>query len=282
MGKHYVPQEYLRGFATSDDPDQIWMFDKVTARWSRAAIDKVAQERDYFTPEVEARLTAEVESPANIALKKLRRDNALSDADRRALAVYIAVMIKRVPGRRRKASALIPGALESTVAELRRDVTEAIPEDDPRRIHLFEEIDRAERNLRENTPPEVLRQITDPWISREMLAAIDRMVWRFVLRPGSASRFITSDNPAYYFEAYGVGTEHAELTFSISSKLALIGNHQGTARSTMLVRVPKEWIKEINRRVASGAERFVFSAHRASWIETLALRRDPYLSRIVW
>ncbi len=85
MGKHYVPQEYLRGFATPDDPDQIWMFDKATKQWSRAAIDKVAQQRDYFTPEVEARLTAEVENPANISLKKLRGDNAFSDSDRQAL-----------------------------------------------------------------------------------------------------------------------------------------------------------------------------------------------------
>jgi hypothetical protein len=282
MGKHYVPQEYLRGFATPDDPDQIWMFDKATKQWSRAAIDKVAQQRDYFTPEVEARLTAEVENPANVALKKLRGDKALSDSDRQALAVYIAVMIKRVPGRRRKASELIPGVLEATVAELRKDIAEAIPEDDPRRAHLFEEIDRAERKLRDNTPPDVLRQISDPWISRGMLAAIDRMVWRFVPRHGSASQFITSDNPAYYFEAYGVGTEHAELAFPISSELALIGNHQGTAGSTIVVRVPKDWIKEVNRRVACGAERFVFSAKRAGWIETLALRRDPYLSRIVW
>jgi hypothetical protein len=282
MGKHYVPQEYLRGFATPDDPEQIWMFDKVTKRWSRAAIHKVAQERDYFTPEVEARLTAEVESPANIALKKLRGDRVFSDADRRALAVYIAVMIKRVPRRRRKAIALIPGALESTVTELRKKVAETIPEDDPRRAHLFEEIDRAELNLRETTPPEVLRQITEPWISREMLAAIDRMVWRFIPRYGNASQFITSDNPAYYFEAYGVGTERSELTFPVSSALALIGNHQGTARSTIFVRVPKDWTKEVNRRVATDAERFVFSPNRASWIETLALRRDPYLSRIVW
>jgi hypothetical protein len=40
--------------------------------------------------------------------------------------------------------------------------------------------------------------------------------------------------------------------------------------------------KEINRRVASGAERFVFSSVRARWIETLATRRNPFLSRIRW
>ena len=44
MGKHYVPQKYLRGFSDPKDPSAIWMYDKKAARFTHASVEKVAQE----------------------------------------------------------------------------------------------------------------------------------------------------------------------------------------------------------------------------------------------
>jgi hypothetical protein len=40
--------------------------------------------------------------------------------------------------------------------------------------------------------------------------------------------------------------------------------------------------KEINRRILSHAERFVFSPRKDDWIDIVAQKRDPYLSRNNW
>jgi hypothetical protein len=40
--------------------------------------------------------------------------------------------------------------------------------------------------------------------------------------------------------------------------------------------------KEINRRVASGAEHFVFCHARRAWITKISNKQHPYLSRIQW
>jgi hypothetical protein len=100
MGKHYVPQKYLAGFATANNPSQVWMYDKQERKWARAAISRVAQERDYFDPETESQLAISVEAPVHKMLAKLRRLEAISAEEREALALYAAVMLMRVPRRR--------------------------------------------------------------------------------------------------------------------------------------------------------------------------------------
>lgn len=86
MGKHYVPQYYLRGFSLPDDPSLIWMYDKYTGRATLAAIDKVAQQRDFYTDDVEEWLTEEIERPANMALDKIRLGRQSAPTTRDAYA----------------------------------------------------------------------------------------------------------------------------------------------------------------------------------------------------
>jgi hypothetical protein len=283
VGTRYVPQEYLRGFATANDRDTIWMFDRRRRTWSRAAIDKVAQQREYFLPEIETILANEVETPGNRALNRLRAGRSIDAGDRRSLAIYVAIMTRRVPRRRRKAQELVPSTLRNMAAELRQELRDLLTERDPARLAaLLLEVDRVEAKFLGETPQNVLDEIRQPWVSADMLNAIDRMAWRFVARPERASPFITCDNPAFFFEFYGVGRDESELTFPISPDLALMGSHQGEAGSTMFIPTTRDIAKEINRRVVSDAERFIFSPQRAKWIEALAARRNPYLSRMRW
>jgi hypothetical protein len=41
-------------------------------------------------------------------------------------------------------------------------------------------------------------------------------------------------------------------------------------------------VKEINRREAAGAERFLFHHRDEGWLKTRGEKANPYLSRIKW
>jgi hypothetical protein len=71
MGHHYVPSQYLRGFATPDNPEMIWMYDKTSGLSKRVPIKAVAQAANYFDPQTETALARFVEGPAQGALAKL-------------------------------------------------------------------------------------------------------------------------------------------------------------------------------------------------------------------
>jgi hypothetical protein len=282
MGKHYVPQEYLRGFASSDDRTHVWMFDTQTKKWSHAAIKQVAQEGDYYDSTVETRLAEEVERPGHAALGVLRRGEQLSSTQRDALAYYIAVMVVRGPRKRRLGNEMAPRVLKSTIEELRANIA-AVEEkhDSPRIRALLEEAARLEIKYQEEMPRTVQQQIDSPWPSANVIAAVQGMTWR-ILRVDPPNFFITADNPAFYFDSYGLGTERAELSFPIDAVSVLHGSYQGVLRETLYLPGTRVLVKEITKRLASGAERFVFSPKKESWIETLALRKKPFFSHIEW
>jgi Protein of unknown function (DUF4238) len=282
MGKHYVPQEYLRGFASSGERTHVWMFNSQDHQWSHAAIKQVAQEGDYYPPDVESRLAQEVESPGHAALAVLRRGEELSSVEREQLGYYIAVMVVRGPRKRRLGNEMAPSVLKSTVEELRANL-EAVKEehDSPRIRTLLEEAGRLENKYRADMPKTVQEQIDSPWPSNDVIAAVQGMTWRF-LRVPPPLFLITGDSPAFYFDSYGLGTEHAELTFPIDKGLVLHGSHQGDVGATFYLHGTRPLVKEVNKRLASGAERFVFSPKKEDWIQTLALRTKPFFSHIEW
>ena len=282
MGKHYVPQEYLRGFASPGERTHVWMFDAQTSLWSHAAIKQVAQEGDYYPPEVESRLAHEVETPGHEALSVLRTGGQLSASQREALGYYVAVMVVRGPKKRRLGRELAPRALRSTIDELKDAVRQTQEKhDSPRVRELLADAERLEQKFRAALPTSVTELIQSPWPTSEVIAAVQGMIWRIVRVPNSAF-LITSDSPAFFFEEYGLGTALAELAFPIDAKLALLGSHQGDRGGTFYLPGKPAVVKEVNRRIAAGAERFVFAPKKERWIETLALRRHPHLSRIGW
>lgn len=284
MGKHYVPQRYLRRFAVPGDESLIWMYDKVARRWSDrpVAINKVAQERDYYPDDVEKQLTTLVERPGNNAIETFCSRSHFRPEHRSALSVYMAVMTMRGPRKRRESAERFPEVLESTMARLRSEAEEAAGEVDAGALARFlAELDRLEEKYREGIPDPIAEQVRSPWPSAAVVAAVERMTWRFVPAP-AGDFYLTSDNPAFYFGAYGLGSPKAELTFPVSADLALLGSHQGPPGSTLLVTPRPALVREINRRTATGAERFIFTGYREWWIEVVANKKYPYLSRIAW
>jgi hypothetical protein len=283
MGSHYVPQKYLRGFAEARNTDAIWMYDKKLRKFTNPGIKSVAQGSGFYSEDVEQQLNELVEKPANRVLNKLRNKEKISDTDRIHLGVYIATMLKRVPKRRTRALSTFPGVLEKTITEVRTQIQEWGRT--TRNSELFHrrllEVDAAEKSFQSEMPKSVNEQIRQPWASDQMIGLVCAMPWRIAHSPGSDC-FLTSDNPAYFFDAYGIGTPKSELTFPISTDLALFASWQGAQNSTIYLRARPALVREANKRLIIGAERFVFSHRKEDWIQKLSDNPKPYLNRNQW
>jgi hypothetical protein len=149
------------------------------------------------------------------------------------------------------------------------------------KLRRFSELERAAEKVRAQPPVDIVKKIRTPWPYEESVVLIANMTWRIALSD-DAGFFLTSDNPAFYFEAYGFGNPESELTFPLALDLALLGSWQGAPRETIFIKAKRSLVKEVNRRIASGAERFVFYHACEDWVARVAEKQKPHLSRIKW
>lgn len=192
-------------------------------------------------------------------------------------------MLKRVPEKRRRSRETTPDVLKDVIQELRKvvdgELAQGLTDAEAHRL-ASTRIEQVYQKFSATLPDEVEEQINSPWPSRRMIKAIHDMQWRYVLSTPD-QLFVTSDNPAFYFTSFGIGTEKAEVTFPISSKLALFMSWK-RGNSQYLVAKNPALIKEANRRIISSATRFVFSHRQLEWIKIVAAKQEPYLSEIRW
>ena len=285
MGHHYVPQRYLRNFEAPKKPGFIWQHDKKGGPPKLIAIVQVAQAKGYYSEQTEALLAREVETPANLVIQRLRENKSLDQTERFWLTYYLGTMLKRVPYRRRKAMETYPNVLNDTIARVREqinDLARSLPNVDPAIIaKRLAEVDAAHQKFATKPPPEIDMQVREPWPSEVMLDAIYRMTWRVLVSAGP-QYFITSDNPVFFFGAYGLATPKAELTFPLSTTHCLHGCWQGAEQTLLFMGAKQAFVKEVNRRLASATERLAFYHESAPWIERILQKKDPYLSAIIW
>lgn len=285
MGHHYVPQAYLRSFQDASKPGFIWVQSRREVRARLASIEDVAQSRGFYDPDTEALLASAVEGPANPVLAKLRGGVTPTDGERIALALYLATMIKRVPRNRVRGRALAQPVLDGVVTRFREQVQQLAelgqlpPELVRRRLN---ELEAAHAKYTRELPASAVAQLRDPRPSAQMIEAIGSMRWR-VLRAREPEFFITSDNPAFYHEAYGLGTQHSELRFPLSPDLALHGCRVTESPTSVSFHdIPRDWVREFNRSVASGASSIAMSHRCTQFVDKLLRRKNPYLFRLVW
>ncbi len=285
MGYHYVPQRYLKNFGATDQPEFIWQHDKKENAPKLLPIEIVAQSKGYYSEHTELLLAREIESPANLVIQKLMDNKTLDLAERFQLAYYLGTMLKRIPYRRRKAMEMYPNILDDTILRVREqinDLARSLPDIDPGIVaKRLAEVEATHQKLIVKPPPEIDKQVREPWPDERMLDCIYQMKWRVLISSGP-QYFITSDNPAFFFGAYGLGTPKSELTFPISTTHCLHGCWQGAKQTLVFLGAKQTFVKEANRRLASTAERFAFYHDSAHWLKRVLQKKDPYLSEIKW
>lgn len=284
MGHHYVPKRYLKAFESADEPGLIWMYDKVDREFRKVPVVAAAQAPAFYDAETERKLNQLVEGPAQVALSRLQQKEQLRENERRAASLYMAVMLMRVPARRRRATELIPSTVEEVIGQVSAMVDEwaSKPETNQQLVvRRRMEIENARAKLLADPGEEVIAEVRSPWPSQRVVDAVYGMTWRVVACP-KGNPFLTSDNPAFFFTSLGLGRPESELTFPLTPDLALLANRQGPREATLTVQATLPLAREINRRLAVGAERFVFSDEPRQWIAAIARKKPASLRRVLW
>ncbi len=224
-----------------------------------------------------------METPGNDAIDKIRAGGSLTEEDRMHLTYYIATMIRRVPRARKEAHEMMPEILsevaDDTMEWLRQSAEAGQMDDDTLKKKLAE-ADAAVEKFRVNAPVPVLKTINTPWPFQSMLVLIHSMYWR-IFRYKGWSCFVTSDNPAYYFYGMGLKHEECELTFPICKEMLIHCSWQPLKEAGIAI-AETSMVKQFNRRIASGADRFIFYHEEVPWIASVAKNKTSQLSRIRW
>ena len=282
MGQHYVPQHYLRQFATTRDPGKIWVYDKYSGDCKFLPIRNVAQSRDFYKEADERTLNEKIERPAQGPLEQLRCGQHVDFQGRASIACYLESMIKRVPHTRKKMLKVVRPVTENMIERIRKDYEAEASRRGATPEELLEALDEFQQDFRTRDISMKDDTVRFQWFSPEIAKHIFSMKWK-VIRTDSRNRFLTGDNPVFFHEGYGLKHPRAELSFAIASDVALHGSWQETRVSDlMFVDGRPAIVKELNRRVVRGAVRFVFYHQKAAWVRQLAKKPRLQLSHIRW
>ena len=241
----------------------------------------IGNELGLYSDEVETNLAKQTEQPGHAVLDKVIDELPLTAADRSALAKYIIVLWKRVPVAKERSLSRMPVIMDEVHDELMAEI-DAMVVDDPtfqekaesKRLEVTAYID----TLKADPPPSFwydgfsLDEIT---MSEETLLSMN---WVF-LRGGN-NQFLTSDNPVFFFPSEGLGRLQSELTFPISSSIALwatrLPRKQGLYMDASL-----SVVRQINARTAANSKRFVFSKTNDAWIKPFTIKGGWLLEHLI-
>ena len=265
MGDHYVPQYYLKGF--SKDGRTICVYDKQGSGKFTTQVKSIANITGFYTPKIEQYLSNNVESQANIVLRKIIERNKITVDDKKILSDYIVVMMKRVPRSKERIRELAPSVVKEVSQKIHEALNiaksmqmESAEFIEKRRTEIQEFIDRYSREQQkeiwlDNIPPGMSPRIV------EAISSMTWIFWTFDQRPA----FLTSDNPIFYFTHIGIGKPESEVSFPISSHVALWANWRHDLSEGYLP-ANTQVVKELNRRTVSIATRYIFHSDNEAWI----------------
>lgn len=278
MGHHYVPQFYLRGFT---EGDRLWVHDRQARRSFLSQPKAVANENSLYTDELEQHLANEVEGPAKSAIEAIRKLATPTRSEREALARYVVSLWKRVPEGRARVVANVPQVAESIRREYTQQLREAavsaaVPGEraNARQNEMNAALDKFVRE----PPPELWHHNLGRDSSPNVVESLLSMNWRFLFTEGA--QLLTSDNPVFFFLHEGIGARSSELTLPLSSSVALWANRNTLTGPTFIEARPAA-VRELNRRTAQNATRFVYSRREESWILPFVCKGAYVLNRLL-
>jgi Protein of unknown function (DUF4238) len=279
VGHHYVPQYYLKGF--SPDGKSIWAFDKEDGRAFRTQVKSIANETGFYSADVEIQLANSVEEPANVVLKAIRERQRLSQADRVTLSAYMVCLLKRVPRGKEWGRELAPGVLQETIEGIQRQLDD-LERREPERRELWErrraELAAMPEGFEDDVVQNAWLENLGPDVSSKSVTALSRMTWQF-LTVDRYPAFLASDNPVFHFRDIGIANPASEVSFPISSHVALWATWRSDLEEGYFP-VRESWVAQINRRSASVATRYLFHAKEEEWALRLLCKSRWSIGRL--
>jgi hypothetical protein len=282
MGYHYVPQYYLKSFTERLDSPYIWVYEKGSQRVFRAPVSRVAQQTGFYLDDVEVSLANEIERPANRVLEAIRNRHEIDGQQKKVLSHYIAAMLVRVPRHRQRVQRMIPKVTTDVFDKFEADIGTVIESSSREARALGErlvEVKRLRQRWEIQLPEDVQRHAVQPRVSPTLTEVVAAMTWRF-LTSDTGPAFLTSDNPVFFYEGYGIAKLRSEVTFPISRDIALWATWR-TDLAQGFFPASSQAAKEINRRTISIATRWVFHSRSESWPVDMVNKKKHKLNRLI-
>ena len=291
---HFVPQFYLRQFATLEPAEEIWTYDMEAGVSRGTTVQNTAFEKHLYSVPLEdgTRLDdledviANIESKAAPVLEKLTTGQKVGDQERADFASFMAIMYVRTDVFRHQyaqimtsglqlqmySMAIRDGAFKNFIEKYQRDKGPL----------SAEEIETMRNGML--NPQDFTVSVDKEW-TLKALKLHDRLLpilydMRWVLLKAKNPRyFITSDN-SVVFEVprrhnqpfYGGGLLHnkVELTFPLSLDTCLLATWHEDLPAHFAVNA--ETVRSLNRLRAIYAKRFLFGPRRDSGIQSLGAK----------
>jgi hypothetical protein len=268
---HVLPRLYLKGFVEEEGSSFVWEYLKdagVRTNPQRKSIGRPSATKDYYAYraddgrtdfEVIENLLERFEKPCNAVFDKIRSYKAISYEDKAAFSFYLTQMHRRVPAYREGLAKLLPKAAVVLEPEVREKFN--LPDSQ-------ETKDMLDRIFRRTATPEYQARVHLDVLARaqdsRVTAVFLSMKWRFFVAP-IEQRFLTCDDPVFYFSALGLLNPASEVSFPISTDVALVASYWTGAEEGFLS-ATSQLVKELNRRTLSRAIRRVYFYRHDQWI----------------
>ena len=280
MGQHYIPQYYLEGFTEFPDSSNIWVYEKGGSCIFRTSTKTIANENNRWPESVEVYLANQIEAPAKPVIDKIRSRQSLTQSDKDALSAYMVVMLQRVPRGLERAKEIAPEVREQVFDDIEKEINRLITEYPLKESILqnrLQELASLKLKYENEFPMEIWYQSLTPDALPQIRAVFPAMTWVF-LTSDKKQHFLTSDNPIFFFKGMGIGRPESEITFPLSSTITL----WATWRNLKEGYIPAKdaCIREINRRTASIATRYVYYSEEAQWVVNLINKKIFRLNRL--
>lgn len=263
MGHHYLPQHYLLGLA---DGVKLWGHDVAAALSFRTQVKSLANETDMYTEELERHLANVVEGPAQDVINRARKRIKLRDEDRELLATYIIAMWKRVPAGRNRVAGHIPQLAETIRVQVVQQL-DALAAAEPELVKRAQsrkaEVNQIISAYKENPPDYFWHHTLKSGATPRTVQSLLSMDWHFLVSPGED--FITCDNPTFFFESEGIGTDQSELSIPLSSEICFWANRANSNRPQYFS-TDRSVVLELNRRSAHNTKRFIYTREESPWL----------------
>lgn len=280
MGKHYIPQEYLRGFSIPNSEEQeIYRYEKNSSEPKRLPIDKVAQMKELYPQQVETILTTNYENPANKILKRLRDGFHPEFQDRLTLIDYMILMWQRTPYKRDEIKNQLEKEVPKRIQEI-MDETDRLIQEMPDKKDIIQQrrdlfISKYESGDFSNDEIwlRLLIEAKFPLIRSTML----KMNW-ITVHSEKDDYFITGDCPFFFTRGIGLSNKESEVIFPISSKTILWINWYNIKKRQF--KAGHSLATEINKRMFSISERYIYSPFSSNWLKNYCLSETVQLQKL--
>jgi len=281
MGQHYIPQYYLKGFCYPQEPSYSYVYEKGKDTCFRAPIKTIANEKLRWPEEVETYLAEKIEAPANPILNKIRNHQQLTNEDKDILSSYMVVMLQRVDEGFKRKQELAPSIIEDTFNHLNKIILELIERHPEKKSNLeksLADLQELKPKYEKEMPKELWYYGITPDTPLQVRFIMRDMTWNF-FTTNKWHPFLTCDNPVFFFKYNGIGSPDSEITFPISSTVALWATwNRKIAEGYIPAREPL--VREINRRTTDNATRWVYGSIKENWVVSLINKKHLKHKRI--